>query len=207
MKKKLLTLGLVAALSATAAIGGTLAYFTDTKEAVNTFTVGNVKIEINEPNWAGVPGTSKEEGTPIEDVYPGQHLAKDPEVKNVGKNSCFVRVSVSNLDQYVEKYGPSAMIIYMSNSEENKLGSEYWVDGKDGYFYWTKVMEKDDTTASLFEKIIIPTNLTNDDTAQEIGVYAEAVQSQGFPGEVADDGVVKIDALKDWFATCGIAAN
>ena len=37
MKKKILTLGLVAALSATAAIGGTLAYFTDRADATNTF--------------------------------------------------------------------------------------------------------------------------------------------------------------------------
>ena len=207
MKKKILTLGLVAALSATAAIGGTLAYFTDADEAVNTFTVGNVKIAISEPSWAGVPGTSEKEGTPIEDVYPGQHLAKDPEVKNVGKNSCFVRVRVSNLDQYVGDYGPNAMIVYMSDSKENKLGSEYWVDGKDGYFYWTKVMDKDDTTDSLFEEIVIPTNLTNDAESKEIGVYAEAVQSQGFTGEVTEKGEVKLDALKEWFATCSVAAN
>jgi predicted ribosomally synthesized peptide with SipW-like signal peptide len=30
------------------AIGGTIAYFTDTDEATNTFTVGNVKIDLIE---------------------------------------------------------------------------------------------------------------------------------------------------------------
>ena len=48
MKKKLLALVLVVALAATAVIGGTLAYFTDTDEAVNTFTLGNVKIDLQE---------------------------------------------------------------------------------------------------------------------------------------------------------------
>ena len=48
MKKKILTLCLVVALAATAIVGGTLAYFTDTAKAVNTFTVGGVKIDLIE---------------------------------------------------------------------------------------------------------------------------------------------------------------
>ena len=48
MKKKIIAVCLIVALAATAVIGGTLAYFTDTKEATNTFTVGGVKIELIE---------------------------------------------------------------------------------------------------------------------------------------------------------------
>ena len=48
MKKKILTLCLVVALAATAIVGGTLAYFTDTDKEVNTFTVGGVKINLIE---------------------------------------------------------------------------------------------------------------------------------------------------------------
>ena len=48
MKKKILALCLVVVLAATAVIGGTLAYFTDTDEATNTFTVGGVKIDLIE---------------------------------------------------------------------------------------------------------------------------------------------------------------
>ena len=47
-KKKVLALGMVACLAATAVVGGTLAYFTDTDDATNTFTVGGVKIELVE---------------------------------------------------------------------------------------------------------------------------------------------------------------
>lgn len=43
MKKKILSLCLVVALAATAIIGGTLAYFTDTDNATNTFTTANVR--------------------------------------------------------------------------------------------------------------------------------------------------------------------
>ena len=45
MKKKITALCLCVALLAVAVVGASLAYFTDTKSATNTFTVGNVKIE------------------------------------------------------------------------------------------------------------------------------------------------------------------
>ena len=48
MKKKLTALCLCVALLAVAVVGASLAYFTDTKSATNTFTVGNVKIELLE---------------------------------------------------------------------------------------------------------------------------------------------------------------
>ena len=48
MKKKILTLCLVIALAATAVIGGTLAYFTDTEQTTNEMTVGNIDINLEE---------------------------------------------------------------------------------------------------------------------------------------------------------------
>lgn len=51
MKKKIVALCLVVCLAATAVIGGTLAYFTDTKKETNTFTVGNVKIQLLESQY------------------------------------------------------------------------------------------------------------------------------------------------------------
>lgn len=51
MKKKIVSLCLVVALAATAVIGGTLAYFTDTQEATNTITTGDVSIALYESQW------------------------------------------------------------------------------------------------------------------------------------------------------------
>lgn len=48
MKKKFLSLCLVMALSATAVVGGTLAYFTDTEKTTNVLTAGDVKINLEE---------------------------------------------------------------------------------------------------------------------------------------------------------------
>ena len=51
MKKKLTAIFLCVALVAIAVAGASLAYFTDTKSATNTFTVGNVKIELIESRF------------------------------------------------------------------------------------------------------------------------------------------------------------
>ena len=51
MKKKLTLVVTCVVLVAAMVIGGTLAYFTDTKSAENTFTVGNVKIELLESQY------------------------------------------------------------------------------------------------------------------------------------------------------------
>ena len=48
MKKKLTAIFLCVALIAIAIVGASLAYFTDTKSATNTFTVGNVEIKLLE---------------------------------------------------------------------------------------------------------------------------------------------------------------
>lgn len=60
MKKKILAMSLCVVMLAIAIVGGTLAYFTDTDQKTNTFTVGNVKIELLESrlhreNAAGNP--------------------------------------------------------------------------------------------------------------------------------------------------------
>ena len=51
MKKKLTAIFLCIALVAIAIVGASMAYFTDTKEATNTFTVGNVKINLIESRF------------------------------------------------------------------------------------------------------------------------------------------------------------
>ena len=51
MKKKITAIFLCVALVAIAIVGASLAYFTDTDQATNTFTVGNVKIDLIESRY------------------------------------------------------------------------------------------------------------------------------------------------------------
>ena len=71
-RKKIIALIATVSLCASLAIGGTLAYFTDEDAAVNTFTVGDVDIELEEPNW------NQEEGGNM--LLPSVEYEKDPTI-------------------------------------------------------------------------------------------------------------------------------
>ena len=96
MKKKITALCLCVALLAVAIVGASLAYFTDTDNATNTFTVGNVKIDLIEQqtgedgledfdqNKPLVPGKSND----------GNAVSKIVTVKNTGANDAWVWVDI-----------------------------------------------------------------------------------------------------------------
>lgn len=194
MNKKILTAGVAAALAVTAVVGGTLAYFTDTQTAKNTFTVGNVEITLTEPGWEE---SGEADGA---SVYAGEPLAKDPTVENVGANPCFVRIKVEGLDQFEDK----GNITYRTDYVDDKLGDN-WVKGDDGYFYYEKVLDSEHpTTDALFDQIVMPTGLTGDETAEPVVVTAEAVQAQGAKAKWADVQNMTVTEIAAWFDKCGM---
>ncbi len=122
MKKKVLALTLVVAVLAILA-GTTFAYFTDSADRTNVFTVGNVKIELYESMIHrgadsylanGTEGYLPEgytNGAPTDDqiiaadaiydkylaaqeLLPGVSVNKMPFVKNTGKSDAYVRIRV-----------------------------------------------------------------------------------------------------------------
>lgn len=193
MKKKILAMTLCVAMLAVAVIGGTLAYFTDTDDAENVFTVGNVDIVLTEPNW----DSSGSEDAP--EVYPGEALAKDPTVTNNGANPCFVRIRVTGLDSL----GDAGMITYRTGYVQGKLGDD-WALHTDGYFYYTKVLGLGETTDALFDQIVMPVGLENGDAETEyyVNVYAEAVQAQGARPSFAAVSQMTVAEIAAWFDTC-----
>ena len=90
MKKKILALSLCVVMLAIAIVGGTLAYFTDTKSATNTFTVGNVKIDLIESRFhregndnsgdTSIPDPTQT-ASGMEDVTDGHKAFTDEEIK------------------------------------------------------------------------------------------------------------------------------
>lgn len=193
MKKKIISIALVVAMIAIIA-AGSFAYFTDTDDATNTFTVGKVDITLTEPKW--VESGSEDADT----VYAGEPLAKDPTVTVAdNSNPCFVRVKVENLDQF----GPKGDITYRTDYVTGKLG-ENWVDGGDGYFYYTKVLEAGQTTDALFDQVVMPTGLTGGENAEDIVVTAQAVQAQGAMAKWTDVQKMTVEQIAAWFSTCGM---
>ena len=198
MKKKIIAVCLIVALAATAVIGGTLAYFTDKDVAKNTFTVGNVDIELTEPKWTSTGSQDAPE------VYPGEPLAKDPTVENIGANPCFVRIKVEGLDCL-----GNAGLITTRYKWADGYNTAQWVY-HNGYYYYmvngSGVMQPGTKSAPLFDQIVIPTGLTNGDatTLHNVVVTAEAVQAQGAKASFAQVEAMTVTEIADWFTTCGL---
>lgn len=113
-KKKILVLAVSVALVAILAIGGSLAYFTDTDEETNTFTVGGVQIDLIEQQRnadstalegfvdnkvlmpiVGSAQGAKETVGGVELPTAENYVDKIISIKNTGKSDAYVRVFVA----------------------------------------------------------------------------------------------------------------
>ena len=148
MKKKIMAMCLVIAMAATAVIGGTLAYFTDTDKDVNVMTMGTLEIVQNE---------TKRDGTAYEDkqvLYPAVYYTKDA---NFDK-----KVDANETEWVVDTVSPK---LYAGAGPEANLPSSYWRDGK------CKPITNDDREYSIYadnikneiDKFITVTNRGTED--------------------------------------------
>lgn len=96
MKKKITALCLCVALLAIAVVGASLAYFTDTKSATNTFSVGNVKIDLIEQEKTdnGLVGFKQGKTLVPGKSNDGNAVSKIVTVKNTGDNAAWVWVEL-----------------------------------------------------------------------------------------------------------------
>lgn len=98
MKKRILSLALAVVMVALVAVGS-MAYFTDADSKVNTFTTGDVQIEVREENADGTPFTQDQK------LLPGELVNKYVYVDNKGPNDAYVRVTFMWPKQYDEITG------------------------------------------------------------------------------------------------------
>lgn len=201
-KKRFVAILLCVTLVALAAIGATFAYLTDTKSVNNTFTMGNVKITLDETdikNPSGTRVTSNEYN-----VYPGAVVTKDPIVHNVGANAAYIRatVNVSNWMNLCAAYYPDFKYTFGQEGYKaalnllvGELGKGWSVVGVEagdtftiGQFdakfilkYDGKLAANADTTA-MFQTVTIPTGIdnVNADSFSGVTVVAQAIQADGF---------------------------
>ena len=161
MKKKLTTvlaIVLVVALS----VAGTYAYLTDkTATITNTFTVGNVDIDLTE-TWNTDTNKDGKADAWQAQLIPGKEYTKDPVVTvKGGSEKCYLFV------KFEEKGNPDTYLDYTS-----LLAAPDWTKG-DGTAIpkevWYRVVEKSaaDTTFNLLagDKVTIKDTVTNDNMA------------------------------------------
>lgn len=99
-RNKILLLALCMAALIAVSVLGTMAYLTSTDEVTNTFTVGQVKITLDEAkvNDAGVAVTPAERVKANSyKLMPGHSYTKDPTVHVTdGSENCYIFVKVEN---------------------------------------------------------------------------------------------------------------
>ena len=203
MKKKSILMAAIAVmLVAVLVVGGTLAYFTDTKSANNTFTMGNVAITLDETD-VNNPAARTTKGNTY-NVYPGQTVKKDPIVHNTGKNAAYIRatVNVSNWMNLVATYYPDFKETFPNDGYKAALNllvgelGEGWsvvevVKGDTftiGQFDAKFILKYDGTLAAgsettpMFTQVMVPAGLDNANasTFSSVKVQAQAIQADGF---------------------------
>ena len=154
-------------------IGGAVAYFTDTETATNTFTIGDVDIELKEDAWNAANA---------QDLMPGMTVAKDPTVNNVGPNPAYVFVKVDA--PCTTGDGAKELFEYsVDTTKWTEVETAACTDGaaKHVYFY-TQPVQPNGTTGALFSQVVV-TSLTGNEAGldgdKNMVVTAYAIQSQG----------------------------
>lgn len=131
MKKKIVAFAMVFALAAVAVVGGSLAYFTDTDAKDNTFTTGNVKIELIE-NFGDNDPTTPEKLLPAtgsaQDGTLENGITKEVTVKNTGSEDAYVRVHIAIpnvLDNGSDTFDAGKNVLHF-NFAKDSIGEGKW---------------------------------------------------------------------------------
>lgn len=109
--KKIVALLLCAVLLVGASIAGTVAYLTDKEDVVNTFTVGNIDIKLDEANTATDDADDRTEEGNAYHLLPNQTYTKDPTVwVKEGSEEAYIRlvVTVANYDNMLKAFQSDA---------------------------------------------------------------------------------------------------
>lgn len=207
--KKAMLMTLCAIILVVATVFGTMAYLTSTDEVENTFTVGNVKITLDEAkvdtNGSPVEGAARVKVNDYK-LLPGHTYTKDPTIHvDAASEDCFIRakVTLTNAKEWIAiatKYADNKVENIIKGTDDNI----WWVSqpavdetantvtytfvykneshtDELGKRIWTSTDSKD---LVLFNEIAIPGGLTNDELAavgsSKITVVAEAIQADGF---------------------------
>ena len=131
MKKKLLAFAMVFALAAVAVVGGSLAYFTDTDTKDNTFTTGNVDIELIENFGDNNPDTPEKLLPATGSAQAGtlkNGVTKEVSVKNTGSEDAYVRVHIAIpnvLDNGSDTFDAGKNVLHF-NFAKDSIGEGKW---------------------------------------------------------------------------------
>ena len=203
--RKILAMVMALALTAALAVGGTLAYLTSTDEVVNTFTVGNVQINLDEaaanPDGTLVDGAARVKANSYK-LLPGHTYNKDPMVTVLkDSESSYIKMTVTfskaaELDAIFTPNGADMTSIFKGYDATNWIAKGNTKDTAKNtrtYEFWYKeavaAPGSDVALDALFDQIVVPGSITNAQLAtikdMTITVNAYAIQADGFADAAA----------------------
>ena len=204
-KSKALLLTLCAVLLVAASVLGTMAYLTDKETVTNTFTVGKVKIELDEAKV-------DENGTPVEGaarvkaneykLMPGHTYTKDPTVTvEKGSEKSYIKMTVTfskanELDKIFAPDGATLTSIFNGYDSKEWTAKDSTKDTEKNtrtYEFWYKeavdASKEEVKLDALFDSITVPGTITKEQLAKiedmTITVNAYAIQADGFEDATA----------------------
>lgn len=197
---KPLVLALCAVLLVTAVIFGTVAYLKDSAEVVNTFTMGNVHLKLDEAvvDENGDPTGNRTETGNQYHLIPGKTYTKDPTVTVLkGSEKAYVRmlVTVNCYDELTTIFGDPFLPQYFVEGWDNTAWRTTGVISKDEnantatyefrYFETVKPEKNVDLVLDpLFDTLTVPSSMTGEQLKTiddlEITIEAHAIQATGF---------------------------
>lgn len=202
MKKKILVACLCVALAVLTVAGTTLAYLTSQQTVTNTFTVGNVKITMdekdvdNDTNTAdnvAINGEQRDKANSYK-LMPGQTYTKDPIIRvDAYSENCYLFVTVDNQISSIEATGDTTVAAQMAangwQAVENQTNLYVYIGKAEGASAPLAVAKSNNVP--VFEKIVVSDDATNTSlkavNGKTIVVNAYAVQTEGFTNKTAAD--------------------
>lgn len=176
---------------------GTLAFLTDSEQAVNTFTVGNVQIELLEKDIDGSDSDGDGDGYDLKNeyhLYPGATYTKDPTITvEEGSENAYVRMILTVYNASgVEALGGYTEFIDGISTDWTAYGGP--VENTDNsvsyeFRYKSTVNGESGTLSPLFTKLTVPTDIDGDelkdlvDNGFKMVIDGHAIQAEGFETE------------------------
>lgn len=180
MKNRKTVKGIMLAVAVAAlAAGGTAAYLTDFETATNSFTVGKVDIDLDEPNWNPDDNTK---------LVPTQVIKKDPFIKNLGANEAFVYLEVSipvrevitaAQDGTRNELAKTELFSYTKNKEWTQMERKEVGQNMVYTYAYNHILNPGEKTTTLFDTVTFANIIEGQlDTQQlDMPVRAYAIQS------------------------------
>lgn len=188
-RSKVLGLAVGAVALVGASVMGTMAYLTSSDKVVNTFTVGNVAITLDEADVDNSTAGADRDQANSYKLMPGHSYTKDP-IVHVASTSedCYLFVKVT--DEIVDIEGEKKVATQMTEKG--------WVvvDSNKGIYVYTTdksnpAIVKAGNDVPVFDNFTVAGTVDNTTLAayenKTITVTAYAIQADGFEGKTASE--------------------